>query len=112
MGNWQLLLHSPHDKQVCVPPDRADLVKRLSSLTDLLDLSSKYLMAFFTMCALLCFAEAPGTAEEEEEVDSAAGAAAPSEDFSGGLSAAAAATSASGGDSAGKFAIPFHKMAK
>ena len=72
-------------------------------------------MAFFTMCALLCFAEAPGTAEVDPSppAGSAAGAAAPSEDFSGGLSVKpAAAAAASGGESAGKFAIAFHKMAE
>ena len=73
---------------------KIDLVKRLSSLTDLLDLFSKYLMAFFTICALRGFevveaaaAEDPsptaGSAPPPGAVDEAA---APSEVCAGGLS--------------------------
>ena len=74
----------------------ADLVKRLSSLTDLLDLFSKYLMAFFTICARRGFEEE--TDEEapaaEDEPSPAAESAppppaadeAPSEVCAGGLS--------------------------
>lgn len=64
-------------------------MKRLSSLTDLLDLSSKYRIAFFTMWALLCFPCFEAPVDDPSPVDSAPGAeedAAPSEDFAGGLS--------------------------
>ena len=73
----------------------ADLVKRLSSLTDLLDLFSKYLMAFFTICALRGFevVEAPAaddgpspTADSAPPPGAVDEAAAPSEVCAGGLS--------------------------
>ena len=48
----------------------AFLVNRLSSLTDLFDLSSKYLIAFFTMWARFCLAEAVDDAVEAAVVAS------------------------------------------
>ena len=71
---------------------KIDLVKRLSSLTDLLDLFSKYLMAFFTICALRGFevVEAPAAADVPSPAADSEGpddeAAAPSEVCAGGLS--------------------------
>ena len=68
-------------------------MKRLSSLTDLLDLFSKYLMAFFTICALRGFEEEtdaedePSAGADEVPVDGDDDAAAPSEVGAGGLSA-------------------------